>query len=208
MKKIFFVALAAFGLWACSSQEEPQVPVLNESMPQTELYYARTPEEARLCALDAYSRFYGVSRSTPKIKNVRTFSSSRGRSSENIDTAFYIVNLDNNDGYAVIAANRSIEPVLAITESGNIESLDSVESPGAKIFFDELFSLNANPIFQGKPINDSISTIQPNPWWTGSGDNGENPNPVPQYKTEVTITHDDVAPRAPYSWGQDFPEGE
>ena len=203
MKKLLFVALAAFGLWACSSQEEPQVPVLNESMPQTELTYARTPEEAVNFTLDAYNHFYGESRSIPEIKNVRTFKSQQGRSSESSDTSFYVVNLENNGGYAVIAANPYIEPVLAITENGNIESLDDIENPGAAMFFNQLYSFllppNVKPAF-----GDSLTDLRWN-YDIGYGpinDTGEN-----EYRTETYVDDNKSELRAPFNWGQRYPEG-
>ena len=31
----------------------------------------------------------------------------------------YVFNFENNDGFSVIAANRAVDPVLAVAEKGN-----------------------------------------------------------------------------------------
>lgn len=204
MKKIFFAAIAAIGFWACSSQEEPQLPELNETPATVELSVIRTPEEAKSCAISAFSRFYGMSRAIMPIKDVLCVKSKTGSRSAINDTLYYIVNTENNDGYAIIAANREVGPVLAVTESGNIEDPDNIENPGLAMYLDYL---NVIPKFQGRPINDSLTTIQPNPWWVGDGDHGENPLPGPQYRTETHEKIDEALPRATYNWGQHFPEG-
>lgn len=35
------------------------------------------------------------------------------------DTLMYVFNFENNDGFSIIAANRAVDPVLAVTEKGN-----------------------------------------------------------------------------------------
>ncbi len=208
MKKLLIAMLAVVGLWACTSQDEPAAAVVDDSATaETVLPATRTPEEARACAIDAFSRFYGMSRAITPIKDVRCVTAKREARSAAGDTLYYIVNAEDNGGYAIISADREMVPVLAVTESGNIDDPENVDNPGVEDFLDDLHYLSFPPSTDKKPINDSLTTIRPNPWWSGSGDNGENPNPVPQYRTEVTIHNDEVAPRAPYRWGQNFPEG-
>lgn len=179
---------------------EPAATAPAYSAPVTSI--VRTPEEARTLAAEAFADFYGTSRSLARIKDVRTFTAAApSRSGAAPDTTFYVVNLDDNQGYAVIAASRDVEPVLAVTESGNIESIDSIENPGAKMFFD---CLNLSREGNYHPI-DSSTIILPNPGWTG-GD----VNPwldTPQYKDVVSTKDFKSDLRAPFAWGQIYPEG-
>lgn len=204
MKKLLFMIAGAAMLSAgCNDFNEPMTPE-NKAMP-TVLSATRSPEEAQICAAEAFSTFYGISRSLTPLKNVKCFTKTSDSRAGDTDTLFYVVNTDENMGYAVIAANRNSEPVLAVTERGNIESLDDIDNPGAIMFFDALietasFELNPNI----RPI-DSTTIIQPNPWWSG-GDVNPYPN-TPQYKEDVQINNYYEEPRTPFEWGQRMPEG-
>lgn len=198
MKKLLFAALAAFGLWACSSQEEPQLPVQDEGMPETEFASViRTPEEAKACAINAFSRFYGMSRAIMPIKDVRCVKSKTGSRSAISDTLYYIVNTENNDGYAIIAANREVEPVLAVTESGNIEDPGNVENPGLAMYLDDMADCLSHTLDYEFKRDDSLTTIRP-----------MYPiDPFTETRTTTSTSETISEPRAPYKWGQDFPEG-
>jgi len=206
MNKSILAFCMLAGLTACTTMDEPQPQALDNHETSVLLSQKRSPEEAKACALQAFADFYGTSRGLSYIKDVKCVISEGNSRSEANDTSFYVVNLEDNEGYTVIAADRSTEPVLAVTEKGNIESIDSIDNPGAEIFFAELLGgWNINPNI--KPIEpiDSSTIIKPNPWWTG-GD--VNPYPdTPQYKDEIEKKDYYVDPRAPFAWGQTYPEG-
>lgn len=44
------------------------------------------------------------------------------------DTLIYVVNFENDNGYALVSANRSTEGLIAITESGHLNPNDSIEN--------------------------------------------------------------------------------
>lgn len=203
MKKYILAFCMLAGLYACSTMDAPEPAATAPADSAHVTSIVRTPEEARTLAAEAFADFYGTSRSLARIKDVRTFTAAApSRSGAATDTTFYVVNLDDNQGYAVIAASRNVEPVLAVTESGNIESIDSIENPGAKMFFETLtFEKDPNR----RPINDSLTTIQPNPGWPG-GDVNPWPNTT-QYKTDVKIVDNKIENRTPFEWGQLTPEG-
>lgn len=207
MKKAILALYILATLTACSDIDEPKTTIVYEDN-AVSVSTARSPKEACAYATQAFSDFYGSSRAIVRIKNVRTFCSERLSRTGTSDTLYYVVNLDGNAGYAVISANREITPILAITESGNIENIDSIDNPGAAMFFDcaDIALSNKFSIRDDLKV-DSLSIIKPNPWWPGSGDNGENPLPVTQYKDDVKYEDHIVEPRVPLCWGQNFPEG-
>lgn len=208
MKKAFYAMFAVLGMYACSTMDETQNPPTASE--KTELgapmSVIRTPEEASACAMEAFAHFYGTSRSVKIVKDVKPIASRTMGRSAAADTSYYIVNLEDNEGYAVIAADRRYpNTILAVTEKGNVEHPDSIDNPGAAMFFEGLdYAINGNFERDCTPI-DSSTIILPNPDWSG-GDI----NPwldTPQYKWETTTQTYSVEPRVPFNWGQIYPEG-
>lgn len=192
MKRNLFIVIVAAVMWACSQTDEPQMPTQSIKDEQTALTGTRTPEEAKACAIEAFTSFYGMSRALPIVKDVNVYGTGGlGRSTDS-DTTFYVVNLEDNGGYAVIAADRQEQPVLAVTEAGNIEDIDSIENPGAKMFFNALKSRSIGGNFH--PI-DSTTIIRPI-----YDINYE-------YKTTSSESKKTYGPNADLAWGQDYPEG-
>ena len=190
MKRNLFIVIVAAVMWACSQTDEPQMPTQSIKDEQTALTGTRTPEEAKACAIEAFTSFYGMSRALPIVKDVNVYGTDGlGRSTDS-DTTFYVVNLEDNGGYAVIAADRQEQPVLAVTEAGNIEDIDSIENPGARMFFKAMVTPGHN--FQ--PI-DSTTIIRPI-----YDINYE-------YKTTSSVSEKIVGPHADFAWGQLYPEG-
>lgn len=188
MKRFLIITILAAAFWACTQSDEPQVPQQTPDREEVPMGAIRTPEEARECAVNAFATFYGMSRAIPVVKGINAYGSKGLSRSESLDTAFYVVNLMDNQGYAVIDANADAEPVLAVTESGNIESLDSIENPGVQLFFNCLSAIKP-----GDP--------KPNPDLGGI-------TQIKQFKEEVKNEEFKVTPRADFHWGQLFPENK
>lgn len=54
------------------------------------------------------------------------------------DTLMYIVNFDDNEGYAIVSANRNTEGLIAITEKGHLSSDCRTVNPGLDIYLDNI----------------------------------------------------------------------
>lgn len=189
MKRNLFIVIVAAVMWACSQTDEPQMPTQSIKDEQTALTGTRTPEEAKACAIEAFTSFYGMSRALPIVKDVNVYGTDGLGRSASGDTTFYVVNLEDNGGYAVIAADRQVQPVLAVTEAGNIEDIDSIENPGARMFFNL--------------IRSSVLSLPENPRSGNYGDLTQ----IKQFKTEDNVEVYEVKPRVEHSWGQSYPEG-
>lgn len=190
-----FVIVSAIGMTAipsgCSNEESffkensPAGFVTNDNN--------RTLQEARSLAAEAYRTFidsnYVESRSGSIIdytKPVIVLGSPLSRSNEANDTLIYIVNYADEAGYAIIAAPKKVEPVLAVVQEGSYnEDLDDPEahSPGFLMWLDNARAyiagiggirdtlpddgdMHAEPIFgktQVKEYNETISCVDIQP---------------------------------------------
>lgn len=56
------------------------------------------------------------------------------------DTLFYLVNYSNNEGFAMLAADRRLESVYAISSEGSLSMQDTIVNPALKDFFETAFS--------------------------------------------------------------------
>jgi hypothetical protein len=60
--------------------------------------------------------------------------SAGANSNSTIDTLYYVINFENEQGFAFASADIRFEPVLCITENGNYYDGDSIDNPGFAIF--------------------------------------------------------------------------
>ena len=130
MKKIKLLTLlmAAPMLWSCSA-DDPMPP-------QTETAAVEDPnfiplDEAIENADKHCADFFGDNtRSSRKVENVE-FLGMRTRSDSNDDAhGFYVVNYENNGGFALLSADRRRESVYAIAEEGTLHLSDTLSNRG------------------------------------------------------------------------------
>lgn len=129
MKKILLFIFVLFGLSGCEKDEAglaaaPEIgPSTSDVVPVGE---ALEQLSAFQTAIAPGTRSGGSSHST---KSIREISVSGGkavtRSSGGVDlpdTMVYIVNFADNEGFAVLGARRSLEPIYAVSESGSFDA--------------------------------------------------------------------------------------
>jgi hypothetical protein len=70
--------------------------------------------------------------------NIRKFKKEIGLA-ESIDTLMYIVNFEDNQGYAIVAADNRTENVYAIIDQGMLsaDSLEYYDNPGLNVFMED-----------------------------------------------------------------------
>lgn len=72
------------------------------------------------------------------------------------DTLMYVFNFEDNDGFSIIAANRAVDPVLAVTEKGNY----TYGEPTGVENFDFYMDLMAQSLVGRKPLPiDTLHTM-------------------------------------------------
>lgn len=129
----FLSALAASCiLFSCAETvEEPQIPEIDSEV---------SPKIQRIIDLansEAERYFPSKSRGEARIakaSGIRTVceNSSRGEN----DTLIYIVNYENNNGFALISAVDADDPVLAVVPNGSYDPAVGTDNPGFNMFME------------------------------------------------------------------------
>lgn len=66
--------------------------------------------------------------------------------SGDVDTLLYVVNFEDNQGYAIVSARRDVEGLLAVTESGSYDPLHKSENEGLNMFMDLASGYERGPL--------------------------------------------------------------
>lgn len=66
-----------------------------------------------------------------------------------LDSLFYIVNYENNEGFAILSADNRLIPVLGICNEGEFDSSDT-DNPGVRMVLDNLSSKNYDLEFSNR----------------------------------------------------------
>ena len=111
--------------------------------------------------MDNADRFFnmlgGGTRSSRRVKSVeRVMGGDCTRSGEPSTEGYYIVNYEDEDGFAVLSADRRLGTVFAIGEEGSVSLSDTVDNPTLGIFFNELNRMASAPQLRDSLVNGSI----------------------------------------------------
>ncbi|MBQ5605769.1 MAG: C10 family peptidase [Prevotella sp.] len=117
----------------------------------------------------------GVHFVTQQYKPVGTLADANGRRmsrSNEKDTLLYVFNYENNQGFAVVSANKNTDALLAVTDSGYYDPAIGTDNPGLAMFMDmaETYSLEDGdyerippttpiPLLQSRTVKDTIEYV-------------------------------------------------
>lgn len=131
MKKTFQISLALVGtlLFSCNQAEDLQLPV-EENTPDSKIQWA-----IDLAQSEAERLFPPQGRADVRVAKVSGLkavcdNNSRGES----DTLIYVVNYDDNKGFALISATGAEQPVLAVVPEGSYDPAVGTDNPGFNLF--------------------------------------------------------------------------
>ena len=114
-------------------------------------------EEALKNADSFFSMIECKTRSNRRVKSVEKISGALStRSGENATEGYYIVNYENDGGFAVLSADKRLGTIFAIGEEGSVSLADTIDNPTLGVFFNELNSTASAPI-----LRDSLIAV---PW--------------------------------------------
>ena len=120
MRKLFLL-VSVIMLVACSTEyEHPAEEVKSVSQNSFKVSEEEAIErlEKMLSTFDPATR--GKTRTIKEVVAYRSrFRKTRAYAAEIPDTLFYYVNFDNNEGFAVLAADERLEPIIALIDNGN-----------------------------------------------------------------------------------------
>lgn len=193
LKAILTITLATLAFSACTSDVE------NES--KRTPVKLRSQTEAINIAENAYSVFNSGKSSRAGHATTATASDVqiiKGRSSRGVanDTLLYIVNFENNEGFAVVSASNATEPLFGIADEGNFDLAQAASNSNFNYYLECASEYVSNSMnmegisIPSGPIGPSIPG-----------------GPTDSLITNYTIT----ASKGPYvnfKWGQGSPYGD
>lgn len=139
-----FIILASFGLLAasCTSIIDPAYD--GEMQSQEHKSNIRTVEEVIDIAEKSLMKFgietkSGIPSRTINRSNVKVLYNTATKSLPHEDTLMYVVNFNENQGFALISADRRDPELLILTESGNFDGRKT-ESPAFNMYFQNILT--------------------------------------------------------------------
>lgn len=149
MKQFLLVLTLLFLLISCNNLELQE---LNAESENNTVYYsiseALAPADRLMAKIYPETRTSGIR----NISSVEIYSNDKTTRSESNDpTLFYIVNYQDNKGFAVVGANKWNEGVYAISDEGKLQVNDTISNPGLAIFFDRLNIISPDPMIPNPP---------------------------------------------------------
>lgn len=146
MKIFKFSIVLIVGLFLVGCSED--LPIQNDNQPKekvgSDTYIPL--EEALQYADELFSTLSGNTRASSRtVASVECIKSPNTRSSQGGDTIYYIVNYQNEKGFAVLSANKNLGYVYAIGEEGHLSLEDTVENKGVAKFFRKLNEYSYTP---------------------------------------------------------------
>lgn len=176
VRTFVFAALALICVVSCAKIDDESSAVAPEQPARpTVLLPTRSYEEALSLARKSIAL---VDRGQTRSATARSIRSERGqcitipstRSSESqADTLMYIFNFEGNDGFSIIAANRAVDPILAVAEKGNytygeatgVENFDFYMDAMVQSLADRkilpIDTVRTTPMFKQVEVNESYS---------------------------------------------------
>ena len=173
MKRFSFVLMLALMMCACVNEDNYN---LSSKIDDVESF-SISPNEAASIALDFASALRNgeetrsVNQSILRVHNVQPLKSrnimTRSENKGNelcIDTLLYVVNFSDEQGFALVAADKRTTPIYAIVDSGSLDfdNLRSEENVGFLLFLEGAIG----KIVQDVNTNDAIETRATTNGWT------------------------------------------
>ncbi len=150
MKRKLLPLAAIAMLFAACSSDEPNLLPEEENIPQVANPYRVSLDDALDNAETLLSQISEAeTRSGRRVASVKYFTTPSTRSADS-DTMLYLVNYENDGGFALLSADSRLRPVYAISDEGSLNMEDTVYNKGLAMFARgveaEIASLPLNPI--------------------------------------------------------------
>lgn len=141
MNKIFSGLVFLLLLFSCNSEEFVQS---NEESQITESSnvsnFKVSPEEAVERLQDFLSGVQSRASSNINIQSIEVFTkekcNTRALSTNTPDTLMYAINFSDNEGFAIMSADKRTEPIFVLTENGNYNFQEETGNIGFDIFME------------------------------------------------------------------------
>ena len=137
MRKILFVMFAALAFVACEKDFQSQTEKTDlETIVQNNKVSLK---QALLYAENSINGINPTTRSTErKVKSTEIYVAKPAtRSAEGAEVSFYLINYEDNEGFAMVSTDSRTTPVYAYSDSGNLTPEDLETNPGFQLYMEE-----------------------------------------------------------------------
>ena len=202
MKNISRFAFAAASMLlfgACTTGELVSPNNENPTIEQSVMSHRVTLDEAVGKAQRFLTENASSTRSADlRLKNYRIYNAKPATrtDADGSEAEFYILNFENDSGYAVVAADDRATDIYAFAYEGNLDIDEAMENPGFQIFMDgaaEYYTCEIGKI-DIKRNPDNMKPFDPIGGGSGSGGSGGGDNGSGEDVTKYMITYVDGVP--------------
>lgn len=139
-RKFFLFAVVAMILVAIAacSKDEPGVEVIVPQQEQMDSYRVSVDEALRSAETILRAGDRDTRSDARRVKSTELYVAKPAtRSNENTEVSFYLINYEDNAGYALVSTDERTTPVYMYAEDGNITTEAFEEVPPLAIFMEE-----------------------------------------------------------------------
>lgn len=184
MKHIKLLPIALLLLISCSSQMEDSIKLDKNSQSFIQSNIRSITEATNICNQLIDSKKTNTrSSQIINVQNVYTILNTTTRAGHT-DTIMYAVDFGNNSGFALIAADKRIEPILAIIDEGAFNDMQNENNESYQLIL-------ANAKSYASSVMESITPDTPKNWY--------------EYSDTIYVDQK-IAPRITVKWNQGWPE--
>lgn len=123
---------------SCRQDDMPSLAIDRENASS----FVRSPDEAMKVACEAFASNFGNADFSSRSSNLLDSASPviiipsevQSRAKNVSDTCLYVVNFAEDSGFAIIAADRRVSPVLGISDCGHYDAENPDDNPGLEYF--------------------------------------------------------------------------
>ena len=225
MKKITYLSIVILLLFSCNTEEfttKNEISLIEievkqgtcfklpvEEAKENLLSFLSGMEESAEGAITTRSRAQRIVKNVEVIgskEKIATYSSVYNDNlfaSVNIDTFMYLMNFDNNQGFAIVSADRRSNNIYAIIDEGsmNVEQLVQETNLGFYMFMNGAIKKEIHDIAVFDKENEDAIIYSSGSGSSGGSSSGSGNFPI----TPLYVGH--TAPRLKTKWGQNSPYG-
>lgn len=147
MKKFFLYCVLTFFLVGCVADDQNELSVKGKE----ESPYFVSLEEALKSLEPIYESISATrseSESMPSVRSVEYLMGDIVRTrttDEVVNPMFYVVNFENDKGFAILSSDKRALPVYAFSDEGSISISDTARNPGLKHYIDGILAAGISP---------------------------------------------------------------
>lgn len=136
MKRFCIFLLVAMALVACEKENESVIR--NTDLQEVVAQNKVSLKEALLYAENSINGINPTTRSAErKVKSTEIYVAKPAtRSAEGAEVSFYLINYENNEGFAMVSTDSRATPVYAYSDEGSLTAEDFETNPFLKIFIE------------------------------------------------------------------------